>query len=326
MFFTLFLTGCSVSSEAEENILIVSDSGAINMYHDHANNLRQARIISRVPTGIFDERSLFAFPIFIPTEELRPIEERLRVHSRLANIYRTIYPWNREDDAFEILYQNMNEASKLQYANDILTSFLLTEDSIAISDKELLERLSYITNSYVFSEYTNSMNFRLIGVNHNTERVFIWYNETWSYFMQVWNDDYIWAQPLIEGTEIIFNDAVFVTSQCENMLVILAGYTRTPPGNGLALASAGFLFENDIWAPVTWLDVFEEVVQIEGTRIASDGVLTGVRYPSWWGVPNETEPFFLKLLDDGSIWADYSMGGNSANEELLFRPRLMAGF
>lgn len=307
------------------NFVIANDDIAIipldNAPFDYS---RQSVIISQEPIGIFDEHSIFAFPVFIPTEELRPVEERIRIHSRFTDIYRTVYPWDREEGVFEILSQKLNNESRYitrTYINDTLLSFLLTEESIYLSDKELLERLSDITNVYIFSKNMDSKNYRLIGINHDTEKVFRRFNETWSYFIQVWDDDHIWAQPLMEGTEYIFGQAVFMTMPGKDGLVILNGYTRSPPGNGIAMVGTGFTFEGGIWTPIVWNEMFEEVYLTTGLRIGSDGILS-IIFPASWGVPHEGPRYFLKLKEDGSFWADYSMSGmreDTPSSDLLFR-------
>jgi hypothetical protein len=225
-----------------------------------------------------------------------------------------------EEDAFEVLDQILNSEimSDDSSVNDVLLSFLLTEDSVNLSDEQFLNQLSNITRAYVFSGHTDSMSYRLIGINHDIEREFIWYDTTWSYFVQAWNNSYIWAQPLLEGTEIIFNQAVFITNPNANELVILTGHTREPHGGGLAVASTGFVFMDGIWEPIDWDKRYEDLTMFE-RRIYADGFLKVVQYPPSWGISNDDLPFFLMLKADGSIWTDYSIIENSTDDELLFR-------
>jgi len=318
----LLFTGCSKSFETTEpDLLIPSKNTTISPLENvHSDNRRQPVILSHDTEGFYDEYSLFGYPIFISLEDGR-------VPDYLSNIYRTIHPWSGEEDVFEALSRRIEkrldkEPDYVNMLGDILPSFLLTEESVNLSDEELRERLSNITPSHVFSKHTDTTSYRLIAVNADPERVYVSYQQTWSYYVQVWDDEHIWAQPLCEDTELIFNQAIFVTIPGENELVIVAGYTRSPPGSGFASAGTGFMFEDGIWAPMIWNEIYEEVTPIENLRIASDGIIT-VIHPSWFEIPLDGPRFSLKLMEDGSFWADYSISEDLPykDNDLLFRLR-----
>jgi hypothetical protein len=291
----MILTGCCAAPETET-----------------VKNSRQPMVIYREPVWLcYDEYSVFAYPVIAPWVEMTP--EQAQMFSCFSQIYRTVYPSDNEENVFETISLLLNNGN-FKDVNDVLLSYLLTDASVHMSDDELFERLDSITKTHVYSKHTDSVNYRLIGINHDTERVFRWYEMTWSYFIQVWNDDCIWAQPLIEGTEIDFFQAVFTETNNESLL-LLNGYTRFPNGTGLTLTGTGFKFEDGLWAPLVWEEVFEETAVTENIKVYSDGIICA-RYPEWVGIPFECRYYDLILTDDGSFWADYP---EDNQKELLFR-------
>jgi len=321
MVLATLLTGCYTSSKVStetipQAFMVGSENEVILPVEDVLfHTMRQSVIISQETVGILDGNSIFAIPVFMMEGE-----------HRLSNIYRTVYPWCNNENVFEALCRELvaerqgSATLSVPYANDILLSFLLTEDSIYLSDDDLLEQLSNITRSYVFSKHMDSMNYRLIAINHFTGGAYI-FEASWSYFVQVWDNDYIWAQPLIEGTEIIFEQASFVTSSETNKFLILAGYTRMPNGTGLASIGTGFMFEDGIWTPIAWNEVFEVVTPMEHVGTSwSDGIRATI-FPEWI-FPEEphTHPrFTFRLMDDASFWANHIVDDGLEIREHLFR-------
>jgi hypothetical protein len=309
------LSGCSQPSVRHEGITKTDMPDINEESAPTPTKKRQPAILYRDPVGIQYEYSIFNSPIFIAAEEpLLGTEQN--ISAPLSEIYRTIYPWNEGGDIFDILSQQLNKKTDEVIFRDVLVSYLFTEDSAGLSDEELLERLSNITATYVFSKHTDSLNYRLIAINADTEREFVWYHRTWNYFIQVWDNENIWAQPLCEGTEFIFNQAVFITSPSGSELVLLCGYTRMPNGTGLALAGTGFSFDEGVWAPVRWEEQYTEIYKIENMDIRSDGFMIA-RYPSWLMIPNDKLPYTLDLSEDGSFWAGYSQYSDYQTHEHL---------
>ena len=277
---------------------------------------RQPVILSHNPVGFYDVYSLFSWPVFIALEENRPY------NGCFAEIYRTFYPWDGRENVFEALSQRINEKA-INQPGEILMPFLLSNESVNLSDEELREYLSEITTSYVFSKHTDSLNYRLIAVNANTEKEYVWYEMTWNYYMQVWDEDHIWAQPLCEWTEFIFDQAVFVTESDGNELVLLSGHTCMPNGTGLAVAGTGFRFDNGIWVPIVWDETYDEVTEMENLDVHSDGIIM-IIYPTWLMIPHNGPSYYLNLFEDGSFWADFYNPEYPENDilpyiELLFR-------
>ena len=151
----------------------------------------------------------------------------------------------------------------------------------------------------------------------------------WDYFVQVWDDDYIWAQPLYEGIDYKFNQAVFVTAPNGNQLILLSGLTERPSGSSFAVAGTGYEFKEGIWSPVNWDEIYEEVNKPENLEIGSDGIRMKYIDPylaeAYLLPPHEGGLYELKLTTDGSFWADYSRfhsypaNENLPPEELLFK-------
>lgn len=287
-----------------------------------SSDRQQAVILSYECEGINNENSIFAYPVFLSMEERKEY-----ISPFTATIYRAIHPWNREGDPFEILSQRLNNMIEGISPGDILVSFLLTEESVSLSDESLSEKLSTITESYVFSEYRDSIHYRLIAINEEPDTRFKDFMR-WHYFVQVWDDNYIWAQPLYEGIDYKFDQAVFVTAPDGNELILLSGRTDRPSGSSFAVAGTGYEFKEGIWFPVKWDEIYDEVVKPENLDIASDGIRMLYTDPfmakSYLIPPHEGGLYELKLTTDGSFWADYSKfpnypaNENLPSEELLF--------
>jgi hypothetical protein len=94
----LLLAGCSIPSEMSpiDTASDIDETIIPRIENTFSDDGRQAVIMSRAPIGIFNEKSLFAFPIFIPMDDNYTEKELVHHHSRFAEIYRTVYPWNEE--------------------------------------------------------------------------------------------------------------------------------------------------------------------------------------------------------------------------------------
>ena len=343
----LLLSSCVTVFEHEDNIIydepinrnyldnIPNEELTDGEYLDETSNLedevlhskiRQPVIISQEQTGIIDEFSIFAFPLLIPfegpAEGMHSKEDIINAWATLKRIYRTVYPRNSNDlDVFEELAQELEITHNqffrhswlIEATNDVLLSFLLTEESIYMTDEELYEQLSSVTLTFVSSHQLNSVNYRIIGIDHDLGRFS--YDRTWSYFVQVWNDEYIWAQPLVEETEIRFTQALFIINSNNEELLLLNGFTRHPNGQGFVSVGSGFVFEYGIWRPIVWDEVFSEVTPIENLGLSSDGITMTV-FPPSYGVEQSGRIYRFSLTDDGSFWAEFSLSHPSDNPVL----------
>ena len=338
---TIVLTGCALQPSANELFAKTTQNNSLSPTHYAEETIsasiikeptlpssggRQPVILSRDPVGIHDENSFFGGSTFIGEPDPLPGEEK-RDYDRncLAEIYRTFYPWNGEEDAFEALAQRVHrETKRINQPDEILVPYLLTEESVNLSDKELYEKLTEITTAYVFSKHIDSMNYRLIAINADTERVTMRYDPTWQYYIQVWDDAHIWAQPLCENIDLIFDQAVFVTDPDGNEIVLLCGQTSMPNGTGLAVAGTRFVLEDGIWGPIRWDEIFDEVTPMTNLGICSYGIIMMI-YPDWLMIPHEGPKYALELSEGGFFWADFSAypdypaNENLPSKECLFR-------
>ena len=229
----IVLTGCLQSPDIINDIFPATtqtdNESSLSLCAEHKaelkNKTRSSVIIYREPIGIHDPFSIFG------TAYIRAIQEPNRAGEELitpflANIYRTIYPWNSELNVFEVIYDLFHNGtySNWHTFSDVLISFLLTEESIALSDEKLYTELSNINQIFIFSGQSETRNYRLVAFNTNRRwdpNFTSWMD--WSYFVQIWDDEHIWAQPLCEFIEFRFNNVVFVTSPNGDELVLLSG-------------------------------------------------------------------------------------------------------
>lgn len=320
---TALLSGCSLPVEAVE--VTSSAAESINQTSLIEEMLvapkegRQAVLLSHKNEGLHDINSVFAYPVFAGMQDPAVGEEYMPPYFKW--IYRTIQPWNGEGDVFNTLSKQLNGVIKDKSPGDIIVPYLLTEDAVNLSDDDLDKKLSSITKAYVFSGSSESTHYRLIAFDEEPDQGFTHWMR-WHYFIQVWDDDYIWAQPLYEGIEYEFNQAVFTTSSNGNPLLLLSGRTDRPSGSSFAVAGTGFVFGEGIWSPIKWEEIYTEVVEQDNLEIASDGIRMVYIDPYMaeaFHLPTHTGGLYvLKLTEDGSFWADYSNFYNyPANENLL---------
>lgn len=324
---TVLLSGCSLPVEATASAAeSIEPTFLIEETLAAPNEGRQAVLLSHGSEGLHDIYSVFATPVFAGMQEPASGEEYTPPYFK--EIYRTIQPWNGEDDVFETLSDRLNGTIEGVSPGNILVPYLLTEEAVNLTDEELLETLSAITETYIFSKQTGSIHYRLIALNEEPDREYSHWM-SWHYFVQTWDDDYIWAQPLYEGIEYKFDQAAFVTTPDANQVILLSGYTERPSGSSSAVAGTGFVFEEGIWAPIKWEEMYDKVVELENLEIASDGIRMVYIDPYMaeaFYLPSHTGALYkLKLTEDGSFWADYSMypqypaNEDLPSEELLFK-------
>lgn len=293
-----FISGCSYLDKKTETINPGNELELIN-----SNKINQSEKILNKKLGVYDKDSLFAYPVFRGTEES---EDDKYISPFQSRVYRNIDPWNGENDVFNDLYLSLKTHRYDISIGDILVSYLLSEESINISDEELYKKISPFTEIYVFSKYTDTYNYRLIGLNEdssNTEWAY------WHYFIQVWNKNNIWAQPLFEGAEFKFDEVVFAISNV-NQLVLLSGRAERSGGSSFAVAGTGFSFENGIWKPIKWNELYEEVSLPENLDIKSDGIRMVYIDPYMakaFNLPFHEGPLYkFNISENGSFWADFS--------------------
>jgi len=325
------LSGCSqhfaVVEEATSPI-ITRETSAPQPSPSHTESGRQPVILSRNPEGIYNEHSVFGHSIFWGAPELG---ENGYLPPYLLRIYRTIYPLDGELDVFKELDQLVNSFTNNIDPGDTFVPYLLTEESVNLTDEELHERLSAFTEAYVFSKYTDSINYRLIAMDRMRPGYYHHFM-SWDYYIQVWDDNNIWAQPLCEDTEFKFSQAVFITGSDGNELVLLCGRTDRPTGSGFAVAGTGFVFTDDIWQPVQWDELFDQEKEGYNTKVSTDGFSMTYYDPymaqAFFLPPHLGPLYVLELAEDGSFWADYSMfpeypaNENLPPKELLFRLKM----
>jgi len=132
----------------------------------------------------------------------------------------------------------------------------------------------------------------------------------WDYYVQVWDDKHIWAQPLCEGTEFVFDQVAFVAAPDGSDIVVLCGYTERLGGSSFAVASVGFAFCDEKWSPIVWEDVYEQENNLVNIDHSSDGFRM-IYYDEYMAqtfmLPQHEGPLYrLELSQDGTIIADLS--------------------
>ena len=286
------------SNELTNNTYMPSETG------------RQAVHIRSEFKGISDNNSVIGKAVFgDDTDANHP-------SPTLSKIYRTLSRHTDDGDAFETLDSLLNRQLYGIYAapGNVLVPYLLSNESVYTSDEKLHKKLSEITENYIFSKHTDTMNYRLIALNEipsNDKQSMAL--ASWHYFVQVWNDKYIWAQPICEGTEYKFNQAYFIDSANGDELLLLCGRADRHIGSSFSVVGTGFIFNDGIWSTVNWNDLFEQVNSSENLnyKIGSDGFSmtyydSSMRYMLMLPQPHESPLYLIKLTEDGSFLADFS--------------------
>lgn len=299
------------------------DTGTDEFLQSPISRARQPVINTHYPIGVYNENSILSYPAMRGSPL---IGENGYLPPYTLSIYRTIYPWADDGDVIDALYRQINEKGIfIGNLGDTIVAYLLTEESVIISDDELVEKLSVVTEVYAFSKETESINYRLVAMNLNADRTYLHWM-CWDYYVQVWDDYHIWAQPLCECVSYRFSQARFISLDDTFEILLLSGWSSPPHGTGHAVACTGFYFEDELWTPVDWREVFDEVGNAENLIIYADGVGMIV-YPEWLMITNGGAWYAFEVDEDGSIWADYSAySGHLGNEnlpekELLFMIR-----
>lgn len=195
------------------------------------------------------------------------------ISRELLRIYRKIEPAKDTADIFEKLCISFQ--STLFYGTDqgdVFVPFLLTNDAVNMADAELTKKLSEVgIKAYIASFTGADKNYRFIclsqekpGEDMYTGGKYASYNAPYYTFVQVWDDESIWAQPLYEGSGFGFMEAegtqstMLLQQEGRNDALISIGlafdYGNTHDYN---IAILGWEHKGDKWDIISWEDYFD---------------------------------------------------------------------
>ena len=247
------LSGCNISG-------IIPDS----IFESSASKLnRSAIVLQHNPIGI-DVKEGSVFFDYLPDNP----------SNYLSDIFREIRPMEDTEGVFHWLNNSIENRAYFYplSTGEIFASYLLTEEGVNISDESLRNILNEKYLSYVKSFKLNKRNYRFISFTDSMNDF-----GACSGFIQIWDDDYIWAQPIMEYSNIYIpwneGDAaqMFLDNKGREVL-ILCGYKREGY-SPIIICATGFVHNGDIWEPIDWNEIYEESIGIKIMKKYSDGIM-----------------------------------------------------
>jgi hypothetical protein len=245
----------------------------------------------------------------------------------MSKIYRTIMPAETTDRIFEKLREAIISAGtdyESQFVpGNIFVSFLLSTESIEMNDAALSGALQFCeVESVIISFEKDQTHFRIISISKTNERqkdiqLSDWYynyNPQYYTFIQMWNDEYIRAQPLIEhsGFWLRHNEGTVPVSLINDSegrnLLIFMGYTWGW-GYQMNITGIGFIYDENKWMPFNWKNSYEvEFCNIAEYEVFTDGFKVNT-------TKQHRQEYDWKLYENGDISI---FNSSNKNEEARF--------